>query len=261
MEAFLDDMSVPAKFLLAFIGALGILGAGAFLWRRLAGTTRTTGPQGRQRRLAVIYAAGADDPRRLVLVRRDNTEHLLLIGGPTDIVVESNIGKGASAATTSPLRDSPLLPLRDKASLTAESLPHQSVPLGGSGWSATGPAFVEPPHPAREEPVQRPPIPFERHLGSFGEDAGAPPLLPTTPPEPEPVIHPPAVPPSFEPVFQIPPAPERPSAPPPPRTAQSDQSNLAEMARRLESALRRPIRPVEPSSPSAGPRFTSDPPR
>jgi flagellar protein FliO/FliZ len=245
MEAFLNDMSLPAKFVLAFIVALGILGAGGYLWRRLAGATRTTGPQGRQRRLAVIYAAGVDAARRLVLVRRDNTEHLLLIGGPTDIVIESNIGKGASAATTSPLRDSALFPLHDKVGLTPESLPHQTVPLGGSRWSATGPAFVEPPRPAREPP----PIPFERHLGSFGEDAGAPPLLPTAPLEPGPAIHPPAVPSSFE----IRPAPEVPSAPPPPRTTQSEQSNLAEMARRLEAALRRPIRPVDPASPSAGP--------
>ena len=31
--------------------------------------------------------------RRLVLVRRDNVEHLLLIGGPTDVVVEPNIDR------------------------------------------------------------------------------------------------------------------------------------------------------------------------
>ena len=42
-------------------------------------------------RLAVIDAAAVDGRRRLVLVRRDNVEHLLMIGGPTDIVVEPNI--------------------------------------------------------------------------------------------------------------------------------------------------------------------------
>jgi len=39
----------------------------------------------------VIDAAAVDGRRRLVLVRRDNVEHLLMIGGPTDIVVEPNI--------------------------------------------------------------------------------------------------------------------------------------------------------------------------
>jgi len=45
----------------------------------------------RQPRLAVIDAATVDGRRRLVLIRRDNVEHLLMIGGPTDIVIEQNM--------------------------------------------------------------------------------------------------------------------------------------------------------------------------
>ena len=48
------------------------------------------GCSGLQYKLAVIDAAAVDGRRRLVLVRRDNIEHLLMIGGPSDIVVESN---------------------------------------------------------------------------------------------------------------------------------------------------------------------------
>jgi hypothetical protein len=57
------------------------------------------------------------------------------------------------------------------------------------------------------------------------------------------------VPPLFEPVFQIPPAPEPKRMPAPrlpQRAAQDEESNLTEMAQRLEAALRRPIKPVEP---------------
>jgi hypothetical protein len=36
-------------------------------------------------------ATAVDSHRRLVLVRRDDIEHLLLIGGPTDVVVERDI--------------------------------------------------------------------------------------------------------------------------------------------------------------------------
>jgi hypothetical protein len=36
-------------------------------------------------------ATPVDSHRRLVLVRRDDVEHLLLIGGPTDVVVEQDI--------------------------------------------------------------------------------------------------------------------------------------------------------------------------
>jgi hypothetical protein len=36
-------------------------------------------------------ATAVDSHRRLVLIRRDDIEHLLLIGGPTDVVVERDI--------------------------------------------------------------------------------------------------------------------------------------------------------------------------
>ncbi|WP_142416879.1 flagellar biosynthetic protein FliO [Bartonella massiliensis] len=42
-------------------------------------------------RLALCEAISIDRARRLILVRCDNKEHLLLIGGLTDVVVESDI--------------------------------------------------------------------------------------------------------------------------------------------------------------------------
>ena len=42
-------------------------------------------------RLTVTDAAAVESQRRLVLVRRDDVEHLILIGGPSDIVIEQNI--------------------------------------------------------------------------------------------------------------------------------------------------------------------------
>ena len=45
----------------------------------------------------MIDAATVDGRRRLVLIRRDNVEHLLMIGGPSDIVVEPNIVRAAGA--------------------------------------------------------------------------------------------------------------------------------------------------------------------
>ena len=49
---------------------------------------RTRAASARQPRLAVIDAATVDGRRRVVLIRRDNVEHLLMIGGRADIVVE-----------------------------------------------------------------------------------------------------------------------------------------------------------------------------
>src|ERR1700751_4571910 len=79
-------------FLFAFVAVLALIGVVLWLVRRFAGSRLGASTQrGRMPRLAVIDAAAVDGRRRLVLVRRDNVEHLLMIGGPTDIVVEPNI--------------------------------------------------------------------------------------------------------------------------------------------------------------------------
>ncbi|MHC5307351.1 flagellar biosynthetic protein FliO [Bartonella sp. LJL80] len=66
--------------------------------RRFNGGTFVMGGKGRTPRLSVRDAAAVDRTRRLVLVRRDNVEHLILIGGPTDVVIETNIVTGSDLA-------------------------------------------------------------------------------------------------------------------------------------------------------------------
>ncbi|MDR6102365.1 hypothetical protein QE369_002562 [Agrobacterium larrymoorei] len=91
-----------------FIGAYGnrliiaVVGVGAallllaivlwFIRRRSGSAPFIRGGRNRQPRLQVLDATAVDARRRLVLVRRDNVEHLVMIGGPTDIVIESGIG-------------------------------------------------------------------------------------------------------------------------------------------------------------------------
>lgn len=50
------------------------------------------------KRLDVVDQANVDGRRRLVLVRRDNVEHLIMTGGPVDVVIETNI-EGSSSAS------------------------------------------------------------------------------------------------------------------------------------------------------------------
>src|SRR5262249_21565733 len=104
MELLFGGMPDAARFIVAFMLVLGLIGAGALLWRRFgAGPLSPAGPRGRQPRLAVIDAAFVDTRRRLVLIKRDNIEHLLMIGGPTDIVIESNITRtGAIGVSRDP---------------------------------------------------------------------------------------------------------------------------------------------------------------
>lgn len=47
--------------------------------------------RGRNRRLSVIDTLALDQKRQLVIIRRDNVEHLILTGGPQDLVVETGI--------------------------------------------------------------------------------------------------------------------------------------------------------------------------
>src|SRR3954452_1042129 len=85
-------------FFVAFVAVLALIGLAAWLIRRFATNRLGANPnRGRMPRLAVIDAAAVDGRRRLVLVRRDNIEHLLMIGGPTDIVVETNIVRATPA--------------------------------------------------------------------------------------------------------------------------------------------------------------------
>src|SRR5271165_6177820 len=119
------EMPLALRFFLAFLIVLGLIGAIAWALRRFgAGRFRDTA-RGRQPRLAVIDHASVDGRRRLILVRRDNVEHLLMIGGPSDIVVEPNIVRAVPAA-----RDVGRAPAGIEAITRAIPLPDN----GGGSW-------------------------------------------------------------------------------------------------------------------------------
>src|SRR6185503_12182753 len=92
-------------FFFAFVAVLALIGVAAWLVRRFASNRIGANTnRGRMPRLAVIDAAAVDGRRRLVLVRRDNIEHLIMIGGPSDIVVETNIVRAMPARDQVPAR-------------------------------------------------------------------------------------------------------------------------------------------------------------
>jgi len=82
------DIETYARFLLALIFILALLGGLYILLKRIE--RRGVGVGG-PRRIGVVEARAVDQRRRLVLVRRDDREHLLLIGGGADLVVETDI--------------------------------------------------------------------------------------------------------------------------------------------------------------------------
>jgi flagellar protein FliO/FliZ len=82
------DWDQYVRALLYLVLVLGLIGLCTWLIRRFGG-----GPVGGRgsRRLAVVESIALDARHRLVLVRRDGTEHLLLLGPGHDLVVEAGI--------------------------------------------------------------------------------------------------------------------------------------------------------------------------
>ncbi len=148
MDALLGtEFSLPMKFFVAFAIVLVLIAVAAYLVRRFgAGALAATALRNRQFRLAVVDSADIDTRRRLVIVRRDNVEHLLLIGGPTDVLVESNIVRAAAVQT---VRETPA------RAGTAEPM---SSPEAGAegGWPHTIQPVTPPPSGATVRPLARP---------------------------------------------------------------------------------------------------------
>jgi hypothetical protein len=289
MELLFGSMQDVARFVVAFMLVLGLIGAGALLWRRFGtGPLNPIGPRSRQPRLAVIDVASVDVRRRLVLIRRDNMEHLLMIGGPTDIVVEPNITRTGTMAVPReprpiPAGDSSRQPLSTESpgwtlplDQTARTLravedldaPFEPPPRTAKEAMADSMRAVRPDLAARRGPAVELRVPPEDEIAA---PIPTPPSLPAdanhrAPAMPEPRrASPPSQPPPYEPVFPAaaPDAQRPPTVPEPvsrlgdaeetkraasPPPRQSDENNLAEMAQRLEAALRRPTKPTEPAT-------------
>lgn len=85
----------PQTLILIIAGALFALALLALLiwaFRAFFGDSRVAPKRrGRTRRLGVVETAAVDAKRKLYLIRRDDVEHLVIIGGPVDVVVETGI--------------------------------------------------------------------------------------------------------------------------------------------------------------------------
>ncbi|SFU60764.1 hypothetical protein SAMN02799631_01430 [Methylobacterium sp. 174MFSha1.1] len=271
------DGSPLLSYLIVFLIMVVLLSLFAFGAKRFARGRLTLGGNGgtsrsRQPRLGIVDIYELDRQRQLILLRRDNTEHLLLVGGPNDVVVERNIVRAGAARVSAELADRPE--------------PEAEAPLLPAG---TEPAPLPPPFPEPELPRPSAPEP-ERVAAAFAPgprpdvpmpDLGPEPSRPASrfnasrrvePPSlraarqtPPPLEVPPAEPPAFTapvpPVVPVPPPMPEPVLPPEPAPAPAgtrgaeprnvDAAILNDMARQLEEALRRPSSAVAPARPAA----------
>ncbi|MBY5668354.1 flagellar biosynthesis protein FliO [Rhizobium leguminosarum] len=242
----LDDVvgAYGSRFLLAAGGVgLALLLLIIVLWviRSRAPSPFVRGGRNRQPRLQVLDAAAVDARRRLVLVRRDEVEHLIMIGGPSDIVIESRILPAAAEQPESAIRPQPVdqRPISVARPETPPASPPRP-PVAARVEPAAEPVFSAPvpPEPRpRPEPSAQPPA----------QPVVAPPVV-TSPLPAEPVTAPQSVE-RDNPLRAVPPQPrplERPVAPPAAQPAPfHDASSAAEI---LDAARQRvlPQQRIEP---------------
>lgn len=160
MQAWLDGLApgfgtALMWTIVALIGLLVLLIL-VRIFRGLTFGTFVAGGRNRKTRLAVMDATAVDSHRRLVLVRRDDIEHLILIGGPTDVVVEQNIR--LVPAPRRPAADEPAAaptrPAQQPAPATPQP-PRQPVrPAESRSFAAAPRPVATPPAP----PVSAPPV-------------------------------------------------------------------------------------------------------
>ena len=91
------DVEAYFRFILALVFVLALIGVIALVARRL-GFGYAAPKRGKGRRLSVIEVATVDARRRLALLRRDDTEHLVLLGAGSELLIESGIRPPASGS-------------------------------------------------------------------------------------------------------------------------------------------------------------------
>lgn len=242
------EASRAAQYVIAFAIILALVALFGLVLRKLTGARLMLSGQdrgrSRQPRLGVVDIYDLDRQRQLVLLRRDNVEHLLLIGGLNDVVIETNIVRvaGARLAPTpsepgaerfEPAFERPQVEPSSRPSIetqlaaqlgafikrpSEESDSEQELSAVGS-MTAPVKAHPEPSlkpdivtlaHPAPSAPAGMHGLRAEAKSPSFPSAPAAPePIFPR--PEPRPAFTPPP-----PPAFKAPPPPPPPPPPAPP---------------------------------------------
>lgn len=96
------DLDGYIRFIVALVFVLGLIGLLTWLVRKLGigGKVAAASARGGARagaRLGVVEAATLDGRRKLVLIRRDDREHLVILGADGETVVERGIEPPAGA--------------------------------------------------------------------------------------------------------------------------------------------------------------------
>lgn len=98
--------------------------------------------RGRYKRLSVVDSLALDPKRHLLIVRRDDVEHLILVGGTQDLVVETGIPVLEEQATQPTRRPVPMVGSRRPANAKTAAPPVDTPTRAAVKPLAPGPATV-----------------------------------------------------------------------------------------------------------------------
>lgn len=85
------ELSEILRFVAALVFIIGLIGVCAYVAKRLGLATGGIMATGSQKRLAIVEVKIVDAKHRLVLIRRDDREHLVLLGGEQGLLIEGGI--------------------------------------------------------------------------------------------------------------------------------------------------------------------------
>ncbi|MEH6477506.1 MAG: hypothetical protein V7727_17570 [Sneathiella sp.] len=85
------DFWLYMKYLVVLVFVLGLIGLISIAIRKFGFVPSVEKSRSKKKRLAISQMIGIDAKRRLILVRRDDREHLILLGPTGDILIEKDI--------------------------------------------------------------------------------------------------------------------------------------------------------------------------
>ena len=95
------ELGLYLRFFLALLFVVGLIAAFGWLARRHGFGGRFAATPFADRRLRVVEILPIDAKRRLALLRRDNVEHLVLLGTTSDVLIEGGIDAPVGARVPS----------------------------------------------------------------------------------------------------------------------------------------------------------------
>ena len=90
MDSVTGELPSLLKMIAALIFVLGLMGGLALLLKKLGLSGHVSTP-GQKNRLKVVESIPLDQRRRLVLIQRDDAQHLVILGPNSETVVETDI--------------------------------------------------------------------------------------------------------------------------------------------------------------------------